>query len=70
MTDNDDRTGPAPANEQSGAAKMFGDFAPGLVSSLSHNGITSDSRALRFSRARASASSACGDPGAASPDCR
>jgi 4-carboxymuconolactone decarboxylase len=31
MTSNDDRTGPATASQQSGAAKMFGDFAPGLV---------------------------------------
>jgi 4-carboxymuconolactone decarboxylase len=31
MTSNDDQTGRAPEGEQSGAAKMFGDFAPGLV---------------------------------------
>jgi 4-carboxymuconolactone decarboxylase len=31
MTSNVDQTGRAPAGEQSGAAKMFGDFAPGLV---------------------------------------
>jgi 4-carboxymuconolactone decarboxylase len=31
MTDNDSRTGATPAKEQSGAAKTFGDFAPGLV---------------------------------------
>jgi 4-carboxymuconolactone decarboxylase len=31
MTSNHAQTGQAPAGEQSGAAKMFGDFAPGLV---------------------------------------
>jgi len=31
MTSNDDQTGRTPVGEQSGAAKMFGDFAPGLV---------------------------------------
>jgi 4-carboxymuconolactone decarboxylase len=31
MTSTDDRTGPAPSDGRSGAAKMFGDFAPGLV---------------------------------------
>jgi 4-carboxymuconolactone decarboxylase len=31
MTSKDGRTGLAPAGGQSGAAKMFGDFAPGLV---------------------------------------
>jgi 4-carboxymuconolactone decarboxylase len=31
MTTTDDRTGPAQPDEQSGAARMFGDFAPGLV---------------------------------------
>jgi len=31
MTSDDDQTGLAPAAEPSGAAKMFGDFAPGLV---------------------------------------
>jgi 4-carboxymuconolactone decarboxylase len=31
MTTDDGRTGPAQAEEQSGAAKMFGNFAPGLV---------------------------------------
>jgi len=31
MTSTDDRTGPDPSDEPSGAARMFGDFAPGLV---------------------------------------
>jgi 4-carboxymuconolactone decarboxylase len=31
MTTTDDRTGPAQPDGQSGAARMFGDFAPGLV---------------------------------------
>jgi 4-carboxymuconolactone decarboxylase len=31
MTSTEDQTGPAPSDEQSGAAKMFGDFAPALV---------------------------------------
>ena len=31
MTSTDDRTGPDPSDEQSIAARMFGDFAPGLV---------------------------------------
>jgi 4-carboxymuconolactone decarboxylase len=31
MTSTDERTGPDPWKEQSGAARMFGDFAPGLV---------------------------------------
>jgi 4-carboxymuconolactone decarboxylase len=31
MTTSDDRTGPAQPERQSGAARMFGDFAPGLV---------------------------------------
>jgi len=31
MTDKDDQTGAAPSDEQSGAARLFGDFAPGLV---------------------------------------
>jgi 4-carboxymuconolactone decarboxylase len=31
MTSTDDRTAPDPSDQRSGAAKMFGDFAPGLV---------------------------------------
>jgi 4-carboxymuconolactone decarboxylase len=31
MTTTDDCTGPAQPDRQSGAARMFGDFAPGLV---------------------------------------
>jgi hypothetical protein len=31
MTSSHDQTGQASQGEQSGAAKMFGDFAPGLV---------------------------------------
>jgi 4-carboxymuconolactone decarboxylase len=31
MSTSDDRTGPARPDERSGAARMFGDFAPGLV---------------------------------------
>jgi len=31
MTSTDDQTGPAQADQQSGAARMFGDFAPGLA---------------------------------------
>ena len=31
MTTTDHRTGPAQPDRQSGAARMFGDFAPGLV---------------------------------------
>ena len=31
MTNADERTGPAQPEGQSGAARMFGDFAPGLV---------------------------------------
>ena len=31
MTSTDDRTAPDPSDQRSGAAKMFGDFAPALV---------------------------------------
>jgi 4-carboxymuconolactone decarboxylase len=31
MTSTDERTAPTPSGEQSGAARMFGDFAPALV---------------------------------------